>query len=275
MRHASRSKIQGGRGLFSGFNEARRPSDDPTAARFVRAHLWWPLLGMSLLIAAWTIGHGDLWLADRVYAWEGGRWALKHAFLTENMIHIVGRNLSIAAWSGVLACFMAARYRKGWAHLRKPLGCLLLATLAASLSVAWVKSWSNVDCPWDLLRYGGERPYVDLFSLRPVGLARGACFPAGHASGGYAWCALYFYFAAVRPAWRWYGFATGLALGSIFGIAQQLRGAHFMSHDLWAATICWAAVASVSLAFRHGPGRADAPHDMHPFAKRPLAMGMR
>ena len=232
------------------------------ASRYVWVHLWWPLLGMSLVIGAWMIGHHDLWLADRIYAWEGGRWALKRAFVTEDMIHVVGRNLSAAAWLGVLACFVVSRYRKAWSHLRKPLGYLLLATLAGNLMVVWLKSWSNVDCPWDLLRYGGERPYVDLFSLRPVGLSRGACFPAGHASGGYEWFALYFYFLAVRPAWRWYGFATGLVLGLTFGIAQQLRGAHFMSHDLWTAGICWVAAASVSLAFWPRRGNADAPHAM-------------
>lgn len=262
----SRSGIQGGRSLFAGFAAARRAPDDPMRSRYAWAHLWWPLLVMSLLIAVWTAGHRDLWLADRLYAWEGGRWALKRAFLTENIIHVVGRNLSVAVWLAVLACFMVSRYRAAWSHLRRPLGYLLLATLAATLLVAWVKSWSNVDCPWDVLRYGGERPYVELFSLRPVGLSRGACFPAGHASSGYAWFALYFYFSAVRPAWRWYGFATGLALGSIFGFAQQLRGAHFLSHDLWAATICWAAVASMSLTFRSRADDADPAHGVRPFA---------
>lgn len=29
-------------------------------------------------------------------------------------------------------------------------------------------------------------------------------------------------------------------LGLTFGITQQLRGAHFLSHDLWSAALCWA-----------------------------------
>ena len=66
-----------------------------------------------------------------------------------------------------------------------------------------------------------------------------SCFPAGHASAGYAWVALYFFFLARRPAWRWRGLAIGLIAGAVFGIAQQLRGAHFFSHDLWTLMICW------------------------------------
>lgn len=35
------------------------------------------------------------------------------------------------------------------------------------------------------------------------------------------------------------GLAIGLLLGVIFGIAQQSRGAHFVSHDLWSAFFGW------------------------------------
>jgi len=31
----------------------------------------------------------------------------------------------------------------------------------------------------------------------------------------------------------------GMALGLIYGIAQQLRGAHFLSHDLSTLAVCW------------------------------------
>ena len=36
---------------------------------------------------------------------------------------------------------------------------------------------------------------------------------------------------------RW--LVLALVLGLILGIAQQLRGAHYMSHTLWTAWICW------------------------------------
>ena len=40
---------------------------------------------------------------------------------------------------------------------------------------------------------------------------------------------------AVSRAWLRAALATGL----LFGLAQQLRGAHFMSHTLWSAWVCW------------------------------------
>lgn len=217
---------------------------------FALMHVALPLLALSALGAVAMASGFDLWLADRLYALQGGRWAWRDAFLTQHVVHRLGRDLDIALWLCVLATWCIALRRDAWMHLRAPLAYLLASTALAMASVAWLKSWSNMDCPWDLLRYGGDRPYVGLLSMRPVGLSRGACFPAGHASGGYAWLALYFFFAVVRPAWRRVGLAAGIALGLAFGISQQLRGAHFISHDLVAAAICWAIAAACWQVFR-------------------------
>lgn len=70
-------------------------------------------------------------------------------------------------------------------------------------------------------------------------MAAQACFPAGHASAGYAWLCLYYFALLWRPSWRWAGLWIGLGAGLVFGISQQLRGAHFLSHDVATALICW------------------------------------
>lgn len=212
-------------------------------------HVWLPLAAFVLLVAVSMPLHGDQWLADRLYAWQGHRWLLRHAPVTDLVVHRLGRDFSIAAWVGVLATWCLACMRPGLARWRGPLAYLAIATLLSTAVVAWVKSWSNMDCPWDLLRYGGDRLYVGLFGLRPVGLARGACFPAGAASGGYAWFSLYFFLLATRPSWRWLGLAVGGGMGLLFGFSQQLRGAHFLSHDVWTAGICWATALLAYLLF--------------------------
>lgn len=62
--------------------------------------------------------------------------------------------------------------------------------------------------------------------------------------------ALYFFLLATRPRWRWVGLAVGVSLGVLFGATQQLRGAHFLSHDLWTAVICWACALGGYLLFQ-------------------------
>lgn len=228
-------------------------SSTPVAASdspgFHALHLRGPLLALAVVFVAWTLLHGDLWLADRLYAWEGHQWALRHAWLTEQVIHKDGRTVSQVAWLTVVVLWLVACRRRDWAPLRRPLLYLLTATAASTLLVLVVKALSDMDCPWDLSRYGGSRPYIALFQWRPAGLGRGMCFPAGHASGGYTWLALYFFLLMVKPGLRWWGLAIGLGAGLLFGISQQLRGAHFLSHDLAAVAICWTCAVVLHRAF--------------------------
>jgi len=204
-----------------------------------------PLAAFCLLSLLLIGLRGDLWLADRLYAMEGHAWSLQNGYVTQDLLHAAGRQASKNLWFAlalVLAFAVFAPQMKQW---RLPLAYLLLATLASTAAVGLLKRWTHVDCPWDLLRYGGGNAYYSLFMHRPSILGQARCFPAGHASAGYAWTALYFFFLKVRPRWRWWGLGFGLGLGALFGVAQQLRGAHFLSHDVWTLMICWL----IALAF--------------------------
>jgi membrane-associated PAP2 superfamily phosphatase len=44
-----------------------------------------------------------------------------------------------------------------------------------------------------------------------------------------------------------------------FGIAQQFRGAHFLSHDLWTAMICWTVAFGLYRVFQRGSLRPNHP----------------
>ncbi len=222
--------------------------DGTWSPAFLVAH-WAPVLVLATVAVLLAAFAGDQWLADRIYAGQGHGWPLRQAFVTERLLHIGGRDLSTLAWLGVLAAWLVARRKVSLSAWRTPLAMLLVSTLLATAVVAWIKSWSNMDCPWDLTRYGGGREFVGLLSLRPVGMPRAGCFPAGHASSGYAWTALYFFFLSTWPRWRSLGLSAGLLLGLLFGGAQQLRGAHFLSSDVWTAAICWSCALGGYLFF--------------------------
>jgi membrane-associated PAP2 superfamily phosphatase len=225
-----------------------RPSESE-AARFRYRHLWLPLALFAVAVVAIETFALDWRIARAVYDWQGYRWLLKHWFVTETLIHRVGRNASIAAWLGVAVAWAVAMRRDAYAAWRAPLGYLALSVLLTTLAVSWVKSWSNMDCPWDIDGLGGVRPYLSLFEARSTSLPHASCFPAGHASGGYAWMALYFFFAMTKPQWRRRGLAVGAIAGLVFGLGQQLRGAHFLSHDVWTAAICWFGALGVYTLF--------------------------
>lgn len=227
--------------------------------RFYARHLAWPLAAFAVAASALALTDGDRGWANRLYAWQGNAWALRSSFLADTVIHDWGQLLCVAAWLAVLAAWIVTLKRTQLAAWRRPLCYLALATATAALLVGWMKSWTNMDCPWDVLDYGGSRPYHGLFDPRPAGV-RGKCFPAGHASAGYCWLALYFFFIAVRPHLRWLGLFVALGLGLLLGVNQQLRGAHFLSHDLWSLTICWL-IALGSHALMFGAPAPDAVGD--------------
>jgi len=211
-----------------------------TTPRFLRAHLWLPL-AVTLLASAVLMGAGgDQWLADQLYRLEGQQWALQNAWVTTHLIHLAGKwASSAAALVAIMLCFHAWRSERA-AAWRWPLLYLVLAVALGTGVVSLLKSLTNMDCPWDLARYGGSHEFIGLFATRPAGMPRGVCFPGGHSSAGFAWVSLYFVALMMRPAWRWRGLAVGLLAGGLFGVSQQLRGAHFLSHDLWTLATCWA-----------------------------------
>jgi len=235
------------------------PAHGPGSGQLTTTALWLhllaPVAGLALLLSWAHFGGGDQALADGLYAMQGNNWALRHAWITDKVVHEYGRNLNALAWLALFVAWVIAGIRGAAPSRHRPLGYLLLATLLSCLTVSWIKSWTNVDCPWDLIRYGGSRQFIGLFDLRPLGMPRGRCFPAGHASGGYAWLALYFFFLATAPRWRWAGLSAGAALGLVFGISQQLRGAHFLSHDVVTAGACWI----IALALYAAMLRSDRP----------------
>lgn len=211
-----------------------------------RAPVLLPLLAalsLQLLISALQL---DKALADLLYTLEGGRWLFKDHWFFADLLHTGGRRFSILLLLLVLALLVASFFVAWLKPYKRVLGYLTLAPLCATLLVSSLKQATGIDCPWDLAPYGGDLPYVPLLSALMNDAGEGACFPAGHASAGYAWVAVYFAAALVCPRWKWRLLGIAMTLGLVFGVCQQLRGAHFLSHDLWSLTLCWCTAAVIA-----------------------------
>jgi membrane-associated PAP2 superfamily phosphatase len=129
-----------------------------------------------------------------------------------------------------------------WARLRpvqRRAGYVALAIALATGIVGGLKAVTNVDCPWDYVEYGGERPRVRLFEDRPDSWPRAKCFPGAHSSSGFALLAFYFALRDSRKRLARVALAAGLVVGATFSVGQEARGAHFVSHDLTSAILVW------------------------------------
>jgi membrane-associated PAP2 superfamily phosphatase len=222
---------------------------------FWQKHLVFPLLAFIPLLSILELSSIDLWLADALYTWEGGAWGLKKNWLVYGIMHHDGKQLIYLV--GFVALLLAGSSRKVTAlrPFRGSIFYLLICMAIIPTGIAFVKHFSQVPCPWSLVNYGANRIYQHNLSY-PLGFGRGEhCFPSGHASGGYAVLALYFaaYPHVTKNAWRF--LLPGILLGTSFGLAQQLRGAHFLSHDLWTAFFCWFLSLLIFSLFRSRSGK--------------------
>lgn len=113
------------------------------------------------------------------------------------------------------------------------------SALVALAVVGAAKNLSSTSCPWDLAEFGGVARYASHWAWGLVDGGGGRCFPAGHASAGFAFIGGYFALQRSQPRAARICLAASLAAGLVLGAAQQARGAHFMSHTLWSGWLCW------------------------------------
>jgi membrane-associated PAP2 superfamily phosphatase len=221
------------------------------------------LLFLPLLLAFewWPI---DFWVADYFYNPSHGIWIGGGTWWAKGLIHEGGSRLIVFVGLSCFALCAASLWLDRLRAWRRPALYVGACILACVSLVALIKHYSNVDCPEDLLRYGGERAYVHIFADKPASAARGACFPGGHSSGAFSLFAFYFLLRNRRSSRARWILAGVLGLGSIYAVGQWTRGEHFPSHDAWSALICWYVALVVYVAAfqrRVWPvaiGRADA-----------------
>jgi membrane-associated PAP2 superfamily phosphatase len=219
----------------------------------------WSLL-LALLL--WDASGADLRVA-RLFADAHG-FASRDSVWASAVVHGGGRWLawSLAAALIVVAC---ARPREPSAGRTAASACAGSASCSwCAIAIPAMKQVSMTSCPWDLAEFGGHARYLSHWSWGLADGGAGHCFPAGHAVAAFAFIGMYFLW---RPhdRTRARAWLVGvLRVGTLFGVGQLVRGAHYPSHTLWSAWICWAVVhaAPTGCSVRDGRrllGRARPP----------------
>lgn len=212
-----------------------------------------PTLCFALLNWLMERGNWDLKIANWWFEFESGNpdtgWPWRHGLWPDTILHGGGHDLVVALAIALIGAIALSWKLPKLARIRLSLVYLLICFLLTVILVGVLKSITHVNCPWDLLPFGGSQIYVPTFSALPDDVTPGRCFPGGHAAGGYGWISLFFVARAYRPQWRWAALLLVLLVGGSFDIAQQLRGAHFASHGLWSLMIAWWIAASLYLVW--------------------------
>lgn len=229
----------------------------PKSSEAWRDLLW--TLAFLAVVLAWDVSGADL----QTVRWVGGShsFAWRNNWLLAGFFHEGGRWLSAMA-AGVVVVNVVrpwsfARDMSAWSRW-----WWCLATIACLVLIPTLKHGSATSCPWDLAEFGGHAHYVSHWALGVSDGGPGGCFPSGHASAAFGFFSGWFVLRATAPkaARRW---LAGVWLcGIAFGIAQLLRGAHYPSHSMWTAWLCWALSALMWHASRPLCGMATRPAEV-------------
>lgn len=187
-----------------------------------------------LLLLAWDFTGFDLAAARLFGSADGFPW--REHFFTSRLLHDGGRWLGFA----VLALMVVNVWRPLWLGLSQRQRLVGLgSTVLCLLAIPALKQFSPTSCPWDLSEFGGVAQHVSHWRLGVADGGPGRCFPSGHAIAAFAFFGGYFMLRGAHPAAARAWLAGVLALGMVFGLGQLARGAHFPSHTLWSAWLCW------------------------------------
>lgn len=218
--------------------------------------LWPAVLLLGGVIALFEFTEIDLGLQDYFYDAGARRWVVDAANPLGRLIFYNGPKavIILIAVAVLVLAFGPARWRDRLRFARRDLwvGALTLITVPVLAGIG--KNTTNTFCPSEIRRYGGDVPYVKLcepYAADDRPDRKGHCFPAGHASGGFALLGL-LWLRRTR-AWKLGGLALGLGTGWWMGGYQMLKGAHYLSHSVVTMLLAWIVLLAWRRVVRPAP----------------------
>jgi membrane-associated PAP2 superfamily phosphatase len=130
---------------------------------------------------------------------------------------------------------------------KRALIIILLSGILTPSIVGTLKAATNMPCPKNLSYYGANYPHVKLFSKYIDSFhqqKRIRCWPAGHASGGFALMSLILLFNSKKN--KVLVFVFVMVISWSIAMYKTLIGDHFFSHSLITMIIAWLVILILS-----------------------------
>ena len=191
------------------------------------------VISFSLLRIFFPIGGAfDLAL---IHPWidESGKFFLRNNWYLAELNHRYVKDILILLYVSFFILWLASFKIQKLRPLRWRYGYFFLLVILSTSIIGLLKSQSAHACPWNM-----PLPTEDGF-FWDFSATQGHCFPGGHAATGFALLTGYFIFRQSDKKLAYFYLISGSILGFLMGWAQMMRGAHFLSHNLWTAWIIW------------------------------------
>ena len=199
------------------------------------------IAGALIALLIWDASGLDFWISSKIAALNPSLvpgFSLRHAWLTEEFLHRGGK-----FFYGIVFVWLAYNYFRPLTSAvvidRRSQRWWFMTMLLCIAAISVLKYLSKSSCPWDLAVFGGTGTQLSHWNFVLADGGPGRCFPSGHVSGAFALLGLSYAIRPISAKIANWALIAVLALGAILGAGQVLRGAHFVSHVLYSAWLCW------------------------------------
>ncbi len=201
----------------------------------------WSLAALFVCLVAFELFGIDLLVQRLLFDSQTGTWLLGSAEpLMRFLLYDGFKRLLILFALLVGAVLVLATFSSRCTKYRRGLRIVFFSLLLVPAMVGLGKATTNIPCPRDIAEFGGTAMHTgvleSVFSPSRTD-RRYRCFPAGHASGGFALLSLYFLGQNRRQ--RAAAITLGLSLGWATGIYKMAIGDHFLSHTVVTMIFAW------------------------------------
>lgn len=201
-------------------------------------------VSITLLIATiiiFEITNADIIVQDLLFDFKTQHWIIDRNDRILDFIFYSGiKKLLILVAVAILIALIFFRQKAIVHTYKKGLLIVLLSAIFIPSIVGGLKAVTNTPCPKNIHHYFGSYPDISVFDTYPEEFKQKSkirCWPAGHASGGFALLSLFFLFKRTQNRKKAIIFA--LVVGWSMGIYKMLIGDHFLSHTIITMLIAW------------------------------------
>ena len=193
------------------------------------------------VIAFFQFSNLDIFVQNFFYNFESKVWLIdKDEPILKFFLYDGMKVFLILIAVAILFSLVFLRKKKLIQEYKKGLIIVLLSAIFIPLMIGSLKAISNTPCPCNIVNFNGVYPDIKVFDSYPkdfVQPSKAKCWPAGHASGGFALMAFFFLFKTQLNKKRALGVA--LVVGWSMGLYKMLLGDHFLSHTIITMIMAW------------------------------------
>ncbi len=200
------------------------------------------LLVATILFFQYT--NVDIVLQNYFYNFDTHKWLIDRNEPILKFIFYNGiKKLLIIFGISILFSLIFFRKKRIIQKYKKGLILVVFAAILIPTIVGALKATTNTPCPKNIEHFGGVYPDIKVLDSYPKTFKQKGkikCWPAGHASGGFALFSLFFLFKTEKNRKR--ALAIAMIVGWSMSFYKMFIGDHFLSHSIITMEIAWLVV---------------------------------